>query len=420
MAKESDLEGQGRCCGRTPTGLRRLTRGLLAVSHAAESFAGLPEGVTTHNQLLAAFKAAAPQLGLSSRLVHALDWLFRFTRPQDWRGGGRPIVWPSAAIEREALGLSTTRVKALNRALIEAGLITMKDSPNGKRYGRRDPRGNIVEAYGFDLSPIAVRHAEFVRLAEEAREERELLSKLRRRATIARRGIIQILETARENSFQGEEWLRLSCEIRDFATVFRDLDRSDEMVFCVEGLERHQKAARARLEGLLTAVDSTPLGSENGRPQTTYKSTLDPDQDTVIAQERCSASPALVRQEPAENGKVLKLYPDELVRLAPQLKVYLCRPSPTWPDVVDAANWLRHDLDVSKSLWDEACLVMGRVPAAIALAVVSAKDPAHFRTTPGGYFHGMVAKAKASALNLDRTLWAMRRAAQPKPWSNSA
>ena len=36
----------------------------------------------------AGFKAAAPRLGLSPRLVHAVDWLFRFTRPQDWRGGG--------------------------------------------------------------------------------------------------------------------------------------------------------------------------------------------------------------------------------------------------------------------------------------------------------------------------------------------
>jgi hypothetical protein len=56
-------------------------------------------------------------------------------------------------------------------------LITMRDSPNGKRYGRRDARGNIVEAYGFDLSPIAARHAELVRMAEEACEERELMGR---------------------------------------------------------------------------------------------------------------------------------------------------------------------------------------------------------------------------------------------------
>ena len=96
------------------------------------------------------------------------------------------------------------------------------------------------------------------------------------------------------------------------------------------------------------------------------------------------------------------------MRFARKLKLYLRCSDPTWPDVVDAASWLRHDLDVSKSLWGEACLVMGREQAAVALAIVSTKDSAHFRTTAGGYFHGMIAKAKAGELNLDRTLWAMR------------
>jgi hypothetical protein len=47
---------------------------------------------------------------------------------------------------------------------------------------------------------------------------------------------------------------------------------------------------------------------------------------------------------------------------------------------------------------------MGRELAAVALAIVS--NPEHFRTTPGGYFHGMVAKAKAGELHLERTAWA--------------
>src|SRR5471032_2235217 len=195
MTMESDLEASGGRFAGSPTGFRRLTPGLLKVDRMAESFSGMPDGVTMHGQLLAAFKAAAPRLGLSPRLVHAIDWLFRFTMAQDWGRGGRPIVWPSASLQQEALGLSPTQAKAINRALIEAGLITMKDSPNGKRYGKRDPKGNIVEAYGFDLSPLAMRYTEFVRLAAEAKTERAMKGQLRRRATIARKGIIQILET---------------------------------------------------------------------------------------------------------------------------------------------------------------------------------------------------------------------------------
>jgi replication initiation protein RepC len=105
--------------------------------------------------------------------------------------------------------------------------------------------------------------------------------------------------------------------------------------------------------------------------------------------------------------------PDELVRLAPKLKPYLRRSNPTWPEIVDAAAYLRHDLGVSKPLWGDACLAMGRDLAAVALAIVSTKEPEHFRTSPGGYFCGMVAKARAGDLHLDRTVWAMRRASQP-------
>jgi replication initiation protein RepC len=399
-----------------PTGFRRLTFGGLNVDRLAEGFAGLPDGVTVPGQLLAALKAAAPRLGLPMRLVHAVDWLFRFTQPQDWGRGGRPIVWPSAELERQALGLSGTQAKAINRQLIEAGLVSMRDSPNGKRYGRRDGQGKIVEAYGFDLSPLAGRHAEFLRLATEDRAERAEIGRLRRRATIARKGIVQILETAAEHGFAGEEWTVLASEARELTRRVRSAVGIDARALHVEALESRQRAARERLEGLFQTVKTDPKGAENRPHIIPTNEPTSPLQDTVIANEECSRPgtgrgdnlPQGSKREVPESGRVLKLHPEELVRLAPRLKPYLRTASPTWPEIVDAADWLRHDLDVSKPLWGEACLTLGREQAAIALAIVSTKDSGHFRTTAGGYFHGMVAKAKAGELNLDRTLWALR------------
>jgi replication initiation protein RepC len=422
MAEENSAHGGARArIARPPTGFRRLTPGLLKAERTAEGFAGLPEGVTSPGQLLAALKAAAPRLGISPRLVHALDWLFRFTQPQDWQEGRRPIVWPSAAMQQDALGLSPTQVKAINRRLSELGLVTMKDSPNGKRYGQRDPRGHVVEAYGFDLSPLAVRHAEFVRLAEEARAERALMGRLRRRATIARKGIVQILETAAEYGFAGEEWQRLARDTEALTRAFRDIEHLDAIEAGVRSLEGRQAAARQRLENLLKSVDSDPKGAENRPHQYNYNPTPNPDQDTVITSNECSSEeerppapsrPPERRQLP-EKTRVHGMVPDELVRLAPKLRPYLEQSNPTWPDLVDAADWLRHELGVSRSLWGEACLAMGRELAAMALAIVSTKEPGHFRTTPGGYFHGMVAKAKAGELHLERTVWALRHAASP-------
>jgi replication initiation protein RepC len=431
MTMEGAREAQGKGRAGTPTGFRRLTPSLLRADRTAEGFAGLPDGVTAPGQLLAAFKAAAPRLGLSPRLVHAVDWLFRFTQPQDWGRGGRPIVWPSASMQQEALGLSPSQVKAINRALIEAGVLTMRDSPNGKRYGVRDRAGLITEAYGFDLAPIAARHAEFVHLAEAARVERAEMGRLRRRATVARKGIVQILETAAEYGLQGEDWTGLARDLASLARALRTVKRPAEMLLGVESLERRQRAACERLEALLAvtragpseAVDSDPMGPENRPHQNTYKLNLNPQADTVIAHERCNAesapgeatpelpaSPQAAKAEKPERteGTVLRLSTDELVRLAPRLRPYLTTPVPTWPAVVDAADWLRGELGVSKSLWAEACLVLGREEAAIAVAIVSAKPSGHFRSSPGGYFHGMVARAKAGELNLARTIWGLR------------
>jgi replication initiation protein RepC len=413
-------EAPRRGFAHAPTGFRRMTPGLLRADRSAEGFVGLPEGVTSPGQLLAALKAAAPRLGISPRLVHAVDWLFRFTQPQDWERGGRPVVWPSARMQQEALGLSPTQAKETNRRLIELGLVAMKDSPNGKRYGRRDPKGRIVEAYGFDLAPIAARHAEFRRLAEEGRAERAAMGRLRRRATIARKAIIQILETAAEYAIEGEEWQTLARETEALTRALRSVERVDEMEAGVTSLERRQTAARKRLETLLGVVETDPKGAENRPHIYSYKPNLNPKQDTVIASKECSGggegpvpnTPAPVPPKRPEKGMVHGINPDELVRLTPTLKPYLRHSTPTWPDIIDAADWLRHDLGISKFLWGDACLAMGRELAAVALAIISTKEAEHFRTSPGGYFHGMVAKHVAGELYLERTVWALRRASQ--------
>jgi replication initiation protein RepC len=78
--ENSAAEAPRRGFAHSPTGFRRMTPGLLKADRSAEKFTGLPEGVESPGQLLAAFKAAAPRLGISPRLVHAVDWLFCWHR----------------------------------------------------------------------------------------------------------------------------------------------------------------------------------------------------------------------------------------------------------------------------------------------------------------------------------------------------
>jgi replication initiation protein RepC len=411
---------------------------MLATGKLADDFTGTPggQGATRPGQVLCAFKAAAPYLGFGPRVVHAIDWLFTFTQPQDWIEGSRPIVWPSAALEREALGLGISQTKTLNRHLVELGLLTMKDSPNGKRYGRRDKQGRLVEAYGFDLSPLFARMDEFQAAAEKGRALREHMRRLRRRASIARNGLVQILETVAEQGLRDAAWQKLESDGMALARSLRGIEHPGEMELGVETLERRQREARERLEEQLAAlspsaseaVDSDPMGPENRPHQYNYKRNSYPQEDTVTAYKesrggadnRCHTPNLGVtavqqgRKSPSgypprrDSGSVLGINTDELVKLAPKLRSYLRTSAPAWPDIVDAADWLRHDLGVSKPLWGEACLAMGREQAAIALAIVSAKPAEHFTTSPGSYFFGMVTRAQAGELNLSRTIWGIR------------
>lgn len=443
--------GQEYQIKQTHSGLRKLNAAMLTTFRMAESFTGLTDGEGGPGLILGAFKSAAPYLHLSPQVVHAVDWLFRFTQTGDWASGMRPIVWPSASMQGEALCLSPTRVKALNRHLVELGLVAIRDSPNGKRYGRRDRAGRIIEAYGFDLSPLAVRLAEFRAIAAEGRLAREKMRLLRRRATIAQRGATQIAETAARIGLLDEKWGQIATESRQLSKQLTKVERIDELATGVALLERLHFEARNRLERVVAqinepdaepheeasdSVNPDPRGAENEPHYYNYESTIDPEQDTVIALDKSKAFVAsavpqseieMPQHEKSMGSKsqdnrntqrtgtevhdqrtMLRITPGEVVGLAPRLRPYLATTTPNWLAIIEAADWLRHDLGVSKPLWGDACLAMGREQAAIALALVSAKPADHFRTTPGGYFHGMVKKAQKGELNLGRSIWGMR------------
>ena len=396
------------------TGSRRLTLTMLTARDRADGFAGLPADSAKSLRLLAAFQQAEPYLGLPAHAFKLVSWLVKMTMPCDWQEGSRPIVWPSARLQQEYLGLSATRVKALNRALFETGIFVIRDNEQGKRYGRRGPDGRIIEAYGFDLTPLAQRYDEFVRIAAEAKIERERMKALRKRATIARRAIRQVGEALEVVGPLPPEWSRLAAETADLVKAGKRAARSEELQLIVRALESRKTEAEQWLRDMAYPVNPDPAGAENGPHTTnTNNQSINPCQDTVIAAKDCksalaepeTSTPTLICPE-----KALRIKPAELIDLAPRLAQYVPPGTVTWPHVLDAADYLRGELGVSRSLWGEACQSMGRDEAAIALAIVSTKPVAHFSRSAGGYFAGMVRKHQKGELHLQRSLWALRGA----------
>jgi replication initiation protein RepC len=401
-------------------GCRRVTLEMQAWHDRADSFKGLPAGTAKPLTFLYAFKEAEPYLHLPAHTYKLVDWLVRLTKPQDWEEGSRPIAWPEARRQAEFLGVSPRAVQMLNRALQEAGIFVMRDDPQGRRYGYRDPKtGRITKAFGFDLSLLMERHEEFKKIAAEAEIERNHMKKLRQRKTLARKAIDQAAEELAVQGYDSEALQCLLQEKTELVETGSQCDRSDQLALVVKALERRRDEIQQMLRDLIKSVETSPMGEENCA-HSTFTTLNDNNKcHTVITTKHCSRVGAPPVPETQKQPKPKHLFPESLhitpatlVELAPRLAPYM--PAQTndkgWPEIVEAARYLSGEMGINQSLWGRACDVMGREYAAVALALVSTRAPEHFTKSAGSYFGGMVKKFEENSqdLCLSRTIWRLK------------
>jgi len=405
-------------------GCRRVTLEMRSWLDRADSFKGLPKGTAKPLTFLYAFKEAEPYLGLPAHTYKLVDWLARFTQPQDWEEGSRPIAWPEARRQEEFLGLSTRQTQTLNRALQEAGIFVMRDDPQGRRYGHRDPKtGRITKAFGFDLSLLMERHEEFKKIAVEAQVERNRMKKLRQQKTIARKAIAQAAEELGVQGYDSEAVQYLMKETAELIKAGSRCHQSGDLAMVVQSLERRQDEIQRMLSDLIKPVETAPMGAENSTRNTSTTLIDNDNNHTVIAANQdCSGSEAPPVPRNQGQSKPRHLFPESLhitpgtlVELAPRLAPYM--PPRTrdqdWPAIVEAALFLSGEMGINRTLWARACDVMGREYAAVAMAVVSTRPEGHFTSGPGGYFAGMLKKFEKNPqdLCLSRTLWRLKEQA---------
>jgi replication initiation protein RepC len=401
-------------------GARRINLEMRVRLDEADKFTGLPKGSAKPYVYLAAFERAEAYLGLPAQASKLVAWLVRLTEPQDWEEGSRPIAYPSAERQAEFLGgMSLRAVQLLNRRLWEAGIFVMRDDPQGRRHGDRDKRTRrLTKAFGFDLSPLALRYEEFKKIAADAQVERNRMGKLRRQATLARRGIKQALEELGVQGQDNEAIRQLDRETDDLVVAARACKRSDELAVAVKALQRRRDEAEQMLRDLIKPVETGPMGEENDAHSTSTTLTSNNINYTVDASEGCSqAQTAVPDDQPSSRSdrlfpESLQITPATLVELCPRLAPHMPARfnDQTWPAIVEAAHYLSGELGINQTLWARACTAMGREYAAVAVAIVSTRPHEHFTSGPGGYFAGMLRKFEKNPqdLCLNRTLWALK------------
>lgn len=396
----------------TPTGRRRLTPGQVRALEYPQPRAGSP----SRGQVLAMAKKALPLLGLRHGLVLVLDMLGSMSFDQDWTGSVRPIVWPSSRRLQDLTGLGRTQIKSILGEMFDQGLIAMRDSGNGHRWGKRDGSGRLVQAFGIDLSPLSARYMEFAGLVNADNERRAQAGRLRAEISAVRRAVLTLSDRGAAQGARGLDWPAIALRARQLATGCAAQGDPDVLRMVVAELRALEADAARALETASEAVspvESDPTGpvirphiTTTNQPSiakaTATAEGLRPEANEMKQSRPGASIPAAgtrdaLRGFPATPGFVLQA--------APPFRGLASSSRPSETEIIDAAWHVRKHLGISPSAWGEACLSLGRWPAAVALAAISARYSAGEVRSPGGLLRKMIDLHEAGELRLDRTLY---------------
>ena len=401
-----------------PTGRRKLTRLQFQAELAAHAAVARPPA-TTPGRALATFKRAEPALGVSAQIVKFVDYLVGCTREVDWDGTGLgPIAWPSDFELEDRLGVGRTRCKQIVRATLDGGYVRLRRSANGKRYGVRTD-GRITQAFGFDLSPLVERIDEFATATAEWEARRAEGKRLRREIGSVRGSIRSMVDLALMENAGTHDWEAFATQAD---ALFEQRGRLRDPLSLMPILARLRAVeVHVRDLGSVRVVDVDhgnygPAGSQNWPHITTTKQLKIVKTITSIAnangQEGKSSCPASWETDRGLIDASCPLRgfattPSFVVAIAPPFATATQGMQLTWSSLVDVAPDVCGELGVSQHAWRQACVVLGRQAAVVALATVAARYEQHLVRSPGGLLRRMVELHQEGTLRLDLTLFGL-------------
>jgi replication initiation protein RepC len=410
----------------TPFGRRPLT--LAHVASQAAAKARPPEKFAHKWNVFRAICAARARLGVSERALAVLDALLTF-HPETILASEDLVVFPSnRQLSLRAHGMAPATLRRHLAVLVDAGLVVRRDSPNGKRYARKDGAGEVEIAFGFDMSPLVARAEELETLAEAVRAEERALKRVRERITICRRDIAKMIVTGMEEGVptrragQGPaDWTSIHEMFRamvariprtatreELDPVADDLALLSTEVFNL--LETHINSQNISANESQTerhiqnSKPNLPIDLEPGLQKGSAADFGSLDQESSAPQKSQEGADA----KTARVAATIKAYPLGMVLEAcPDIKDYAKDGVNSWRDLISAAGLARAALGISTDAWREAQDTMGAGDAAVMIAAILQKGEAI--GSPGGYLRALSAKARAKEFSIGPVLMALLR-----------
>lgn len=345
-------------------------------------------------------------IGVGDRALAVLAGLLSFYPDDQLSEENGLIVFPSnRQLSLRAHGMANATLRRHLAALLECGIILRRDSPNGKRYARKDRAGELEDAFGFSLAPLLVRTEEFQMAAEQVRADSRALKLMRERITLQRRDIGKLIEAARDEDAPGP-WTSLWGRFR---AVVDQLPRKAD-VATLEPLAAALDAIRDEvdiaLERFINDENMSANESHNELQQSDSNTETSLELEPALEQAWAKAEPHLKPQTPP------KTYPLGLVlKACPEIGDYAVDGISNWRDLVATAAQVRGYLGVSPSAYEEASHVMGQEVTAIVIACILQR--AQHINSAGGYLRALTEKAKEGHFSVGPMLMAALKANAP-------
>ncbi|QFY63834.1 replication initiation protein RepC (plasmid) [Rhizobium grahamii] len=410
----------------TPFGRRPMTLGMLANQHQAETSVA---GVTRNKwKLFRSVCEARTTLGVTDRALTVLDALLSFYPKDELSSGAGLVVFPSNnQLSLRARGMTPSTLRRHLAMLIEAGLILRKDSPNGKRYARRDREGEIDQAYGFSLAPLLAKAEQIEATAAHVAHERYLLRVSKERLTVCRRDVAKLITTALNENLPGD-WETLQTRFDTIVGQIPRVANANRLDAILVAMNDLRNAVVNQLETHVNAQDMRANESQNERhiqdshPESHFELERNSENISEVGNDErggrsLAGAPhqASFTQLPAQAGTteltppVKSLALGQVLQACPQIAAYGPRGMiRSWTDLVSATSLVRTMLGISPSAGNDACNAMGQQNLAIVVACLLEK--AETINSPGGYLRDLTKRAQQGKFSVGPMLMALLRA----------
>lgn len=343
------------------------------------------------------------------------------------------IVFPSnRQLGQRAHGMAPATLWRHLTALVQAGLIIRRDSPNGKRYARKDASGQerFSDAFGFDLTPLVARAPEFEALAEEVRAAQKKRYLTKERISLLRRDVSKSIALGLDESLSGD-WEGYRQRAMALMTPLRRIRDDRDLEALAADLTALRLDVTKALESCINVQDSMCNDHRSEQHRSNSNTNSDSDLEPASEQEGAKVEVGVETVASTASEPEVKTYPLGLVMEAcPDVREYAPGGQvKTWSEFLAAAGVVRPMIGISPDAWREAQDVLGKVEAHVVVATILQRSihSSESETVPGpvpgstvvvvngspaiqsagGYLRALTDKARAGEFALGPVLMAL-------------